>query len=282
MGEHELQLDEFANKTNRTTVLKAPTAEAIRNVAREIRKVVEPPPPLPPRVLAIEPKTFTLGDVQPGASSVDHRITISSNRPTRAVVRIDTPPGITTQTIGEIALPATLALRFDVAEDATPGAKQIAIHAANASATATLNVIEPPILARVAATLIVLALLIAAGAFFYLRNKVLNRLEGEIEIVQPRVAPDAAFVGLPMLKKNELALSSIVPADALAGTDARLFVKRSRGEKKVCIAAMGGSMRVNDVETPLSELYDADLVQIGDAKLRFNRTGYVRPTGEEL
>ena len=45
---------------------------------------------------------------------------------------------------------------------------------------------------------------------------------------------------------------------------------------------MGGSMRVNDVETPLSELYDADLVQIGDAKLRFNRTGHVRPTGEEL
>ena len=218
----------------------------------------------------------------PGASSIDHRITIGSNRPTRAVVRIDTPPGISTQTIGEIALPSTLALRFEVAEDAAPGPRQIAIHAADASATATLNVIEPPILARIAMALAALVFLLGIGAFFHLRNKARNCLEGEIEIVQPRVAPDAAFVGLPMLKKNELALSSIVPAGALAGTDARLFVKRSRGEKKVCIASMGGSLRVNDVETPVSELYDADVIQLGDAKLRFNHTGQVRPAGEEL
>ena len=197
-------------------------------------------------------------------------------------MRIETPQGITAEPIGEIAIPATLTLGFDVAEDAAPGAKQIAIRAGNAGATATLNVIEPPILIRIAKALLVLALLLGAAAFFYLRNKARNRLEGEIEIVQPRVAPDAAFVGLPMLKKNELALSSIVPPDALGGMDARLFVKRSRGEKKVCIASMGGSMRVNDVETPLSELYDADVVQIGDAKLRFNHTGHVRPAGEDL
>ena len=45
---------------------------------------------------------------------------------------------------------------------------------------------------------------------------------------------------------------------------------------------MGGSLRVNDVETPVSELYDADVIQLGDAKLRFNHTGQVRPAGEEL
>lgn len=100
-----------------------------------------------------------------------------------------------------------------------------------------------------------------------------NRLEGELEILRPPAAPDAAFVGLPGLQANEVALSSILPAGALAGSDARLFVRRKAGRKRVWIEARGGSLRINDVETPMSELYDADTIDIGDARLRFNRVG---------
>ena len=45
-----------------------------------------------------------------------------------------------------------------------------------------------------------------------------------------------------------------------------------------------GSLRVNDVEVPMSELYDADTIRIGDAQLRFNRAGFDRAvpsTGED-
>lgn len=119
------------------------------------------------------------------------------------------------------------------------------------------------------------AVVIAAAIAASIARKKRNELEGEIEIVAPRSA--SAFVGLPTLKATEVALSAIVPADALAGADARLFVRRKGDDKKVWIAAASGSLRVNDIEVPTTELYDADTIQIGDAKLRFNRIGYERP-----
>jgi hypothetical protein len=108
-----------------------------------------------------------------------------------------------------------------------------------------------------------------------------DTLEGELEIVKPRVAVEAAFVGLPNMRAKELALSAIVPLDALAGNDARLFVRRKSGEKKVWIAAQEGTLRVNDVELPMAELFDADTIRIGDATLRFNRLGHQRPSAQE-
>lgn len=122
----------------------------------------------------------------------------------------------------------------------------------------------------------VVAIVVAVIAFFQQRRK--NRLEGEIEILEPRAS--SAFVGLPKLETSEVALSTIVPPDALAGNDARLFVRRRNGAKQICISSRSGSLRVNDVETPLTELYDSDTIRIGDAKLRFNRAGYHKPQEE--
>ena len=141
----------------------------------------------------------------------------------------------------------------------------------------------PSPLKRALLILIPLAIAIGVALVLLQRHKQNNQLEGELEILQPRLGSDAAFVGLPRLQKSEIALSAIVPVDALAGSDARLFVRRTKGAKKVWIAAQSGSLRINDVETPTSELYDADTIQIGDAKLRFNRLGHERTvnTSEE-
>jgi len=125
--------------------------------------------------------------------------------------------------------------------------------------------------------LILIPILAAAAFIAYTRHKRSNHLEGELEILQPHVASDSAFVGLPRLAATELALSAILPFDVLGGGDARLFVRRRDGDKKVFISARSGALRVNDVETPECELYDADTIQIGDAKLRFNRVGHERP-----
>jgi hypothetical protein len=201
MGEHELQLDDFAAKTERTTVLKAPTAEAIRDVARDVRRRIPAPPPPPQQQPVVRPKPEPVPEPPP-------------------------PPSPWFQ-----AAKAAVALA-----------------------------------------------LVAVSAFVAVRQqRRKNRLEGELEILRPPAAPDAAFVGLPGLQANEVALSSILPSAALAGSDARLFVRRKAGRKKVWIAAQSGSLRINDVETPLSELYDADTIDIGEARLRFNRVGDERP-----
>jgi MYXO-CTERM domain-containing protein len=198
MGAHEPQLDAFAAKTPRTTVLRAPTAEAIRNVARDVRLKIPKPPPPPP---VVHPKPKPVPPPPP-------------------------PPSPWLQALKAVAALALLALI----------------------------------------------------AFLVLRQRrKQNRLEGELEILRPPAAPDAAFVGLPSLQANEVALSAILPAGTLAGSDARLFVRRKAGRKRVWIAAQSGSLRINDVETPMSELYDADTIDIGEARLRFNRVGDERP-----
>ncbi len=123
--------------------------------------------------------------------------------------------------------------------------------------------------------LILLPILGLIAFVLYFRHRKNNQLEGELEILQPRV--DSAFVGLPRLATNEVTLSSILPIDALGGSDARLFVRRRDGNKSVWISARSGALRVNEIETPESELFDADTIQLGDAKLRFNRAGHERP-----
>jgi hypothetical protein len=201
MGDHEPQLDEFDAATEQATVLKTPTTEAIRNIAREIRSKIPAPLPPPPPPVQAEP------------------------------IKAPEPPPPPPPSPWLQAMKAAVAL----------------------------------------------ALVAVIAVFVVLQQRRKNRLEGELEILRPRAAPDVAFVGLPSLRANEIALSSILPAIALAGSDARLFVRRNAGRKKVWIAAQSGSLRINDVETPMSELYDADTIEIGDARLRFNRVGDERP-----
>ena len=197
MGEHEPQLDSFAAATPRTTVLKAPTAEAIRDVARKIRATIPPPPPPP------------------------------TPKPEPKPVVAETPP--------------------------------------------------PSPIAEALKVLVPVAVIAGIALFFFLHRRKQNRLEGELEILRPATA--SGFVGLPTLQASEVALSAILPID-LHGSDARLFVRRKSGKKKVCISARDGTLRVNDIATPETELYDADTIEIGDAKLRFNRVGDERQ--EEL
>jgi hypothetical protein len=206
MGEHEPQLDAFASATPRTTVLKAPTAEAIREVSRKIRATISPPPQLPP----------------PPPPIVHERV------PVPEVVPL--PPS-----------PLIQALK----------------------------------------ALVALAILLAIAFVILQQQRKKNRLEGELEILRPHPAPHAAFVGLPKLQASEVNLSAILPIGVLAGSDARLFVRRKAGKKKVWISAQNGTLRINDVETPMSDLYDADTIEIGDAKLRFNRVGDERPLETE-
>jgi Mg-chelatase subunit ChlD len=271
--EHEQQLDEFASRATNATVLRAPTREGIAEVAQKIRNRL--PRRDPPRI-TISPSKLDLGEVRRGKSA-EADIAIDADRPAQVAVQLaGAPPGITMES-QTVTTPAHVHLRIDVANDAPPGSASLAFKAGNATATGTLNVTKPSPLRW----LVLLPFLAVIAWAAWSRHRRNNRLEGELEILQPRVAAEAAFVGLPRLAASEIALSAVVPRDALGGMDARLFVRRRSGEKEVWIAASGGSLRINDIETPTSALYDADTISIGDAKLRFNRVGHER-TGSTI
>jgi hypothetical protein len=271
--EHEAQLDEFASHAKNAMVLRAPTREGIAEVAHNIRNRL---PKLEQPHITIRPSKLDLGDVRRG-KSVETDVTIDADRPAQVALQLtDAPPGVTMEP-QTAKTPARVHLRIDVADDASPGGVTLTFKAGNAAASGTLNITQPSPLRWLA----LLPLLAAIAWFGLSRHRRNNRLEGELEILQPHVAAEAAFVGLPRLAASEVALSAIVPRDALGGLDARLFVRRRGGEKEVWIAASGGSLRVNDIETPTSALYDADTISIGDAKLRFNRVGHERTATPE-
>jgi hypothetical protein len=295
MGEHETQLDVFTKATERSRVLRAEDPDAIRKAAQAIRTIVQPPPPPPePLVVNVVPAAIDLGVINAGESSAEHELTISTNKPARVSVALADSEGVTMTPRENIAVapsaPARIKVQFATTDGAAIGPRTMTIRVGGtAKIAANVTITRPSLALRIAKWLgAILALLVLALIALVLYTGRMpgellasiaerNALEGEIEIMKPRVASDAAFVGLPSLKTSNVALSTIMPLDALAGSDARLFVQRKSGEKKVCIAAQSGTLRVNDIEVPMSELFDADTIRIGDATLRFNRAGHERP-----
>ncbi|HEX8169025.1 MAG TPA: vWA domain-containing protein [Thermoanaerobaculia bacterium] len=276
LNEHEPQLDAFTN----ARILKPHGNSEIRQIAEEIRKIVPRSEPVPLQ-LKFTPAQLDFGSLERG-QSVERELTIETNRSARISVSLVDTPGLRMAPHDGITVtpnaPLHLPLKLDVAEDAVPGATKLRIRAGHDTVPASVTILKPSPLLRAAKWLVAAAILAAIALLVRARTKPRNYLEGELEIVAPRVASDAAFVGLPALATNEVALSSIVPPDALNGSDARLFVRRANGQKQVCISASSGStLRVNDVETPATDLYDADTIRIGAATLRFNRVGFERP-----
>lgn len=295
MGEHEGKLDDFVKATKRSRVLRAQDREAIRSVAQDIRSLVAPKaPPPPPLTVSATPSSIDLGAIEAGERSAIHEVTISANRNVSLAVQLIESAGVSMERRDDVQVapnaPARVRLQFEVAHDAAIGPRTLTVRIGNnASVTAQTTITAPPLgwrIAKWAGAIALLLLLALIGFVLYsgkmpgeLLSAVANRntLEGEIEIVKPPVAADATFVGLPALRAKDVALSAIVPPEALDGNDARLFCRRERGQKKVWIAADQGTLRVNDIEVPMSELYDADTIRIGQATLRFNRIGYDRP-----
>jgi hypothetical protein len=305
-GAHERQLDDFAQAPavrERTKVLRPRDAQAIQEAMQQIRQAVRPPPPPEPAILTVTPRTIDFGAVAPGAWSDERELTIASDKPVRAALRLEGESGVSMQPQPDVSVgpgaEGRIKMKVSLADDLAAGPMVLLVRVTGSSAEtaavtgtsvrAKLDVRPPSPFIRLAKWLAAAAvLLLLVGLALVLRSgktpgELLtsmterNTLEGEIEIVQPRTPSNAAFVGLPSMKARQLALSAIVPVDALAGADARLFCRRKGGEKTVWIAVDHGTLRVNDIEVPTSELYDADTIQIGEARLRFNRLGHQRP-----
>jgi hypothetical protein len=228
--------------------------------------------------ISFEPRSISFGELRAGESSEEHDLVLTSDRNAIVSIALEPAAGVTMLRSDNVVVtpsePAHVRLRLTIDRDAEPGAREIGIRVGEKLRVPSIvAIIAPPSILRVETWIGALAILIALGlvAFAVYRRRDCDYLEGEIEVIAPAVPPDAAFVALQSKRAKEVAISTIVPADALGGADARIFSHRRSGTKTVWIAADKGTLWVNDIDVPMTELYDSDTIEIGSATLRFNR-----------
>jgi hypothetical protein len=300
--EHEQQLEDFVNAPElegRGEVVRDPGAANVEQVGTRIRKQIEEPPEA---TLSVEPTRVDFGEVEPGDESEAVDLTVSSNA--RVVARI------AVRSSGELALaePAAavtiepderveIPVRLRVPDDAADGPLDVELIVGPESAQAGAVLAPVTVSARVTvhraplwwkigrwALLAVLLLTIVLVVVYLLsrRWKERHELEGEIEIIHPRTSRDEeTFYGLSRSKELKKTLGEIVPDGAVADSDGELSVKYLNDTKQILLRRTRGSVRVNDIEIAQKELYDGDIIELGDARLRFNWAGHERPLVEE-
>ncbi|MCU1231893.1 MAG: hypothetical protein JWO97_4777 [Acidobacteria bacterium] len=228
--------------------------------------------------VAYEPRSISFGELRAGESTEERELVLTSDRNAIVSIALEPAPGVTMLRRDNVFIapsaPAHVPLRLTIDGNAAPGVREIGIRVGeNLRVPAIVAVIAPPLhLAKWVGGLLILLIIGVAGFVLYRRRRS-DYLEGEIEVIAPPLPAGAAFVGLQSKRAKEVAISAIIPRDALGGSDARIFSYRRSGTKTVWIAADKGTLRVNDIDVPMTELYDSDTIEIGAATLRFNRFG---------
>ncbi|HEX8131265.1 MAG TPA: hypothetical protein VF527_19355, partial [Pyrinomonadaceae bacterium] len=308
----------------RGEVVRAPGAAQLEELSQRIRKRVEEvPPPTPTPVptpmeisFRVEPLALDFGKIEPGEQTGRKELRVTSTAATRArlslkgagssEIKIIEPEG------AAIELPAgeEKAFKVRLAADAnaadgeremqlilTPESSAAEAVVKPSFVAAELNVATVPLwrklLKWLAIALIVLLLLVAAYCLYKGDTPVAlwrgwrgsRNLEGELELLRP--APprvEDAYISLGQLETERALLSALVPGGATADADGELTTVRKGSVKHLQLRRTLGVLRVNSAEIALAELYDGDIIEAGDARLRLNWIGHERPAeaGENL
>ena len=109
------------------------------------------------------------------------------------------------------------------------------------------------------------------------RNR--NRLEGALVVLEP--LPQSSQdeeISLTHLHKGRVCLSDLIPAIATTNSDAELVIVWRLGKKNIDIRCLKGVIFVNTKKINTDELYDEDIIEIGNVKLQFNWIEHQRPS----
>jgi hypothetical protein len=161
-----------------------------------------------------------------------------------------------------------------------------------ALAEARVNVIHVPLWRRllkwIALFLIVLLIAVVLYSLYRgntpwaiweeLRSR--KKLEGEIEMLHPAQYEEGS-INLAKLNANSVVLSTLIPDGVAADSDAELTAVNQNGVKRVQLRRIQGAVRVNQIEVAFTDLYDSDIIELGDARFRFNWLGHERPIESE-
>ncbi|MEH1831818.1 MAG: VWA domain-containing protein [Nostoc sp.] len=109
------------------------------------------------------------------------------------------------------------------------------------------------------------------------RNR--NRLEGALVVLEP--LPQSLQdeeISLTHLQKGKVCLSDLIPAIATTNSDAELVTVWRAGKKNIDLQCLKGVIFVNTKKINTDELFDEDIIQIGNVKLQFNWIEHQRPS----
>ena len=103
-------------------------------------------------------------------------------------------------------------------------------------------------------------------------------LEGAIFVLEPLPKSlEDEEISLTRLHKNKVYLSDLIPAIAATDSDAELLIAWSAGKKIITLKCLKGVIFVNTNKINTVELYDEDIIEIGNVKLQFNWIKHQRP-----
>jgi hypothetical protein len=303
----------------RGEVVRDPGAENIETLADRIREPIEeaaeaPAPSPTPVNITVEPSSLDFGQIEPGAYSTRQSINVRSNTATTVTLTLEgsnSGPIRLAEPSSPIALKANESVPVNVQLVATPdasdGARAFVLKAAPRSdvgdyspdivvkpalAEARVNVAHVALWRRLLKWLALFLIVLLIAVVLYslyrgntpwaiwgdLRNR--KKLEGEIEMLRP-MQHEEGPINLGRLNANSVTLSALVPDGVTADSDAELTTAYQNGVKRVQLHRTQGAVRVNHAEVAFTDLYDSDIIELGDARLRFNWLGHERPTESE-
>jgi len=106
-----------------------------------------------------------------------------------------------------------------------------------------------------------------------------KRLEGALVVLEP--LPQSSQdeeISLTHLQKGKVCLSDLIPAIATTNSDAELVTVWRAGKKNIDLRCLKGVIFVNTKNINTDELFNEDIIQIGNVKLQFNWIEHQRPS----
>ncbi|MEH2151016.1 vWA domain-containing protein [Nostoc sp.] len=109
------------------------------------------------------------------------------------------------------------------------------------------------------------------------RNR--NRLEGALVVIEPLPqSSEDEEISLTNLHKGRVCLSELIPAIVATNSDAELVTVWRLGKKNIDVRCLKGVIFVNTKNINTDELFNEDIIEIGNVKLQFNWIERQRPS----
>jgi len=111
----------------------------------------------------------------------------------------------------------------------------------------------------------------------HFRNR--KYLEGALVVLEPLPqSSEDQEISLTHQHKSKVCLSELIPVIAATNSDAELVTVWRAGKKNIDLHCLKGVIFVNTKNINTDELYDEDIIEIGNVRLQFNWIEHQRPS----